>query len=249
MKCWICNAPADTAEHRIKKSDLTALHGKGHYKNGGSLVMIKDGKEIPIQGPNSKHLQYNKTLCRKCNGAKTQDFDFSYSDFTNYLLEQQELILHKRFIDFRDVYGENFESGQRNLYKYFVKSFCCRLVNAGRNVPKHLVKLLEKDRFLTKLRITFAINEDKVLLLKDKVEIVGNGELWILSNSTIADNCSYSFSEYLSYLHIFHWYNCTTDGRLGSPWTADSQFIYLGSFSPLSAEQRKEMIEKINKEK
>jgi hypothetical protein len=245
MKCWICGNDADSGEHRIKKSDLITLHGKGPYKAGNSLVMIKDGKQIPIQGPNSKYLKYTQNLCEECNNSTTQKYDIAYSKFVTHLNTNENEILKKRFIDFEQIYSNNFETGQRHLYKYLVKSFGCRLVEAGRSVPAHLVDLLSKKAFKTNLRITFAVNEDKALLMKDNVRIVGNGELFWSQQPDKTGEYSYTFSEYFSYLHIFHWYNCDYDGSLGASWTANSRYIYLGSFSPLPSEMREEMIQKI----
>ncbi len=244
MKCWICGNEGDSGEHRIKKSDLIAFHGKGPYKNDKSLVMIKDGKQIPIQGPNSKYLKYSNSLCSDCNNTATQEFDRAYSTFVNYVNTHEELVLKKRFIDFEEIYGPDlFEIGQRHLYKYFMKSFGCRLVEAGLNVPRHLVDLLQKERFQTKLRITFAVNEDKVLLMKDNVRIVGNGELYY-TYSPVTREHSFQFFEYFGFIHIYYWYSCFPDGRLGAPWNADSKFIYLGSLSPLTPEMRSELSKK-----
>jgi len=49
-------------------------------------------------------------------------------------------------------------------WKYFVKSFGCRLVDAGEPVPRDLVELLPRESFRTKLAITFCVNEDVLLL-------------------------------------------------------------------------------------
>ena len=56
--CWICGAEADSAEHRLKKSDLVRAHGKGPYIDSSALSHIRNGKETLIQGPGSKHVKY-----------------------------------------------------------------------------------------------------------------------------------------------------------------------------------------------
>lgn len=80
IKCWICGKPADSAEHRIKKSDLVALYGSGPYKGADALMLIRGEKETPIQGPNSKHVKYEKIICCKCNNEFTQPFDLAYEN-------------------------------------------------------------------------------------------------------------------------------------------------------------------------
>lgn len=236
MRCWICGNIADSCEHRIKKSDVTKVHGKGPYKEKQSLVMIKDGREIPIQGPNSKALKYKKSLCRRCNDTRTQRYDDAYSAFIDHVEDNKEHILEKRMIKFIDVYGENAESEQRFLYKYFIKSFGCRIVETGRKVPKHLADIFDKNVFEINLFITFAVNEDKVNL-PEELKMIGNGDL--IYSKDDAGNFSATYYEYYSYLHICYWFNCDWDHGLGARWTADSLFLYLGSFSPLTFEQRK----------
>lgn len=158
--CWICKKTADSAEHRIKKSDLVTLHGSGPYKGENTLLMLRGDQKIPIQGPNSKVVKYKKILCANCNNNFSQPFDKAYELFVEYILNNENLIVKRRFVDFRDVYGDEFEVGQCNLYKYFVKSFGCRLANDDHPVPEDLPVLLSKRRFRTRLRITFSVDEE-----------------------------------------------------------------------------------------
>src|SRR6266487_2214875 len=80
--------------------------------------------------------------------------------FMSWLWDNEAVVLHKRLINFEDVYGPAFEEGQRNLFKYFVKSLGCRIRDAERSVPLDLIALLPKPQFRTALKITFAVNED-----------------------------------------------------------------------------------------
>ncbi len=200
--------------------------------------MVKSGKEIPVQGPNSKYLKYKKSLCKECNGAYTQRFDIAYSKFIDHVDSNEKNILKKRIINLAEIYGKNSEEGQRNLYKYLIKSFVCRVVEAGRDAPRHLVEILSKKAFQTNLFITFAVNEDKVQYLPDDMKMVGNGDLVWSEKIDSEGNFSATYHEYYSYLHIYYWYNSHWDFGLGSRWLADSLYLYLGSFSSLSSEQR-----------
>lgn len=248
-KCWICGKPADSGEHSIKKSNFKTLFGTtGPYKNENELCLVRDGKLIPIQSANSKHLKFN-VLCKYCNNTRTQPFDKAYEKFIKYVEDHQEEILKIRFIDFSSVYGENFEEGQRNLYyKYLVKSFASRLARFGHPIPQDMIDLLDKDYFKTGLRITFAINEDKALLsIIDKdIPVLSCGDIY--GNKDYIDKATdlvYFYSESYSWLEIFYWYNSFPDGSLGSTWVADNRFVYLGSFqSQLSNEQYYEFLTK-----
>jgi len=153
---------------------------------------------------------------------------------------QITIILHKRYIDFFDVYGNDFEAGQRDLYKYFAKSFGCRLVDAGATVPDDVRELLKKDTFQTRLRINFSVNEDVLILPKeDRDGFLGKGDMlaWLDRKDNTKVN-GYEWNEHISWLTISYWYNIHPDGNLGSVWVADNQFIYLGIMFPLDEEQR-----------
>ncbi len=244
-KCWICGNIADSKEHGIKKSNFKTLFGTtGPYKGESELCLVRENKILPLQSADSKYLKFN-VLCQNCNNAKTQPFDKAYEKFITYVATHQEEILHKRFIDFSDIYSENWEEGQRNLYKYLVKSFGSRLTRFNHPIPQDMIDLLDKTSFETGLRITFAVNEDKIAFDKIDKSIggLGNGDIDV--NQSYIDGTNnvlfYTYNEFYHWLYIYYWYNFQPDGNLGSIWIADNQFIYLGSFfSSLSDKQREE---------
>jgi hypothetical protein len=158
-ECWICGGVADSAEHKIKKSDIVRIHGSGAYKDKG-IVLYDSQSFTTLRGPNSKLVKYGKVLCSVCNNSFSQPFDKAYENFVNHIYENKDLLLKRRFIDFHEIYGIDFANEQVNLYKYFVKSLGCRLAHYGNLIPTDLSKLLKKRRFRTRLRISFAVNED-----------------------------------------------------------------------------------------
>lgn len=241
MICWICNKnEANSREHIIKRSDIKRAYGRGSYRGDRAPIHVKNGALSHIQGPDSRILKYNESLCSDCNGNFTQPFDLAYEKFCKYIFENEQLILHKRYIDFFDVYGNAFETGQRDLYKYFAKSFGCRLIDAGAFVPDDVTELLRKDTFQTGLRINFSANED-VLIFPEEVRdgFLGKGDMlvWLDKNDKTKVN-GYEWNEHISWLTISYWYNTYPDGNLGSVWVADNQFIYLGNAFSLDEEQR-----------
>jgi hypothetical protein len=56
----------------------------------------------------------------------------------------------------------------------------------------------------------------------------------------------YQCSEHFKWLCVWYWYNFPTDGKLGSDWIANSQYIYLGSYSVLSNEDKQKLSSKSN---
>ena len=249
-KCWICGEQADSREHKIKKSDIISKYGKGTYKGSDELHIYEENKDgRMIRGANSTLLKYDNILCSYCNNTKTQPFDKAYEKFIAYI--NKNSILHKRFINFYDIYKDDFKKEQLNLYKYFVKSFGCRLAHIKCPIPQDMVDLLDLDNFETGLRLTFAVNEDKLYfgnLDLDLTKMIGNGD--IFCNQSFIDGTSdikyYTYTEYYDWLHINYYYNQLPDGNLGSTWIADNQFIYLGSFySALTDDMRQDLYRKL----
>ncbi len=250
-KCWICGEKATTREHRIKKSDIISKYGKGTYKGKNEICIYEKNKNLQmIRGANSTLLKYDKILCSNCNNSKTQLFDRAYEKFIIYINENKNDILYKRFINFSDIYKNNMEEGQRNLYKYFVKSFGSRLAHFGYPISQDIIDLLDLDKFQTGLRLNFAVNEDKLYfgnLDNNLRNMIGNGA--IFCNQSFVDKTAnieyYTYNEYYDWLHINYYYNQFPDGNLGSTWIADNQFIYLGSsYSNLTDDMREEMCAK-----
>lgn len=244
MICWICNKNiANSCEHIIKKSDMKLFYGHGSYKGDTSPVHTKNSISNKIQGANSKHIKYKASICSECNGRFSQPFDIAYEKFIKYVFDNEQNILKKRYIDFFDIYGLEFEVYQRNLYKYFAKSFGCKIVNENLSVPEDVRDLLSKDFFQTALRINISVNEDIMLLpIEHRHGFIGKGPLsgYVDKNNTGKIN-RYEWSEHILWLTISYWYNTLPDGNLGSIWIADNQFIYLGSAYSLDKEQRKIM--------
>jgi len=229
-KCWICGNIADSGEHRIKNSDLKLLFGSNIGKKG--LLLFKENKVITLQSTNSKFIK-SKILCKSCNGNKTQPFDKAYEIFIKYIDINVKEIVHKRFIDFGKVYGDNFEEKQRNLYKYLVKNFGTQLAHHNHPIPQDMIDLLDKKHFQTGLSISFAINEVALNAYREKGirSSVGNGSIMV--NQSYVDGTSsalcYTYNIRYDWLEIYYYYNCEVNGSLGSTWIANNRFIYLGS--------------------
>ena len=245
--CWICGANADSAEHRFKKADLVRAHGRGPYVGPSALSHVRAGMESFVQGPGSQSLKYLPSLCRHCNNTYTQPFDRAYDAFISWVMANEDLVLRRRFIDFEEVYGVWWEDSQRNLYKYFAKSFGCRLVDACTAVPQDIVELLGQTTFRTRLRLTVAVNEDILLMPRsDRNGFIGKGELFAWAPRSAPNSPdSFTWNEHVSWLRTCYWYNYAPDGEYGSTWIADCKFIYLGSFAPLDEHTRNEFIERV----
>jgi len=249
MSCWMCGGPASSSEHRLKRSDIVKAYGRGPYSGGDAPVHVVSGSIKPVRGPRAGTLKYSPSLCATCNSTRSQPFDVAYDRLIEWVFDNEADVLRKRFLNFAEVYGATFATDQLDLYKYCVKSFGCRLVDANQSVPPDIVALFDLTQFQTGLRISFSVNED-VLLMKADNRRGFIGKTGMMAGLDAKDQTRvnwYYMSEHVSWFTISHWYMCLPDGDLGSTWVADSQHVYLGSHTPLTAEQRAEFIEKTGK--
>ncbi|HET9137704.1 MAG TPA: hypothetical protein VFO76_13815 [Candidatus Kapabacteria bacterium] len=222
-RCWICGKQADSSEHTIKKSDLVLIHGKGPYTD---LIHQTGDKLSKLQGPNSDKVKYDKNLCYHCNTTFTKPFDVAYEMFTKWVKENEAKIVADKFIDFEEIYSEQWELQQRNLFKFFTKSIGCRINNIPRPVPRDLKRLLYKDHFLTRLKISFSINE---YIVENRIPLLGKDDMVGNLNNPSFFNIFYELTERFLWLEINYWYNRKPIRNVGAPWVADSKFIYLGT--------------------
>ncbi len=114
-------------------------------------------------------------------------------------------------------------------------------------MPEDVVRLIDKEAFQTRLRLSMAVNEDILLMpLNDRDGFIGKGDLigWASPDAPHLYN-GYHWNEHVSWLTIYFWYNAQPDGNCGSTWVADGQFLYLGSVAPLDEESRRQFLAKL----
>jgi hypothetical protein len=242
--CWICGKASETGEHRIKKSDLVERFGKGPYRGDDALAHFKDGRVRDLQGPESKLVKYEKNLCAYCNNTFTQPFDKAYKAFIPWVIQNEAEVLKRRVIDFEAVYGTGWADRQRNLFKFFAKCFGCRLDEADRAVPHDVLGLLGNDSFKTELYVTFQVNEDQ-LLLDAEDQAIGTQALFAHKKGSTGDEVGFHCGNHYGWLTIMYWYNHFPLEPVGAPWIANSKFLYLGWYEPLSSEQRTDLIARL----
>ena len=237
--CWICGAPSDSREHKIKKSDLVRRYGCQPFRNIGGVLHFVDGESRKVPGPRAKTLTYDPLICSDCNNAKSQPWDNAYQIFERWLFENEKTLFQRRFILLEEVFGSDaFSNACPELYKYFVKAFGCRLSDAGFTVPQDLVLLLPQAHFLTKLRIAFAINKTVFALPEDHREIfLGIGDLIRIDSRTQGVMERYVWHMQIGWLRISFFYDTEVPCGIGAPWTSDSACLYLGEFETSSLDE------------
>ena len=226
----MCGDPATTGEHKIKRTDLERVHGRGDSFRLANLNYLRsDSSVVTIQGSNSRHVKYRSVLCGPCNNAKSQPFDHAYDTFAQYVEDNQDVLLRRRQIDFESIYGVAWRVNQINLFKYFVKALGCRISDADKPVPSDLVNSFGDQYPQQSLAICFAVDEDEIVKPRHQQTRLGIGHL-IHTEGREAQPRFATAGRY-RWLLISYWYNWGPYGPMGEPWHSDQQFLCLGSYT------------------
>ncbi len=228
--CWICGSISGSREHKIKRSDIVRAFGDGPFKNDGGLLHFVDGQPPrELQGPNSKLLKYEPVLCGECNSNRSQPWDKAYETFVNWVYKNERITLARRYIDLNEVFGEEVAVNScLSLYKYFVKAFGCRLASADYTVPAHLVALLSKDSFQTKLRITFDVYKAVFAMAPEHRHMLGLGGLVRMDSVSMGQMERYYFQLNIGWLVIGFHYDTENLVVVDAEWAPDSTRVDLG---------------------
>jgi hypothetical protein len=173
--CWWCGtAPADSREHKLKRSDLVRQFGPGPYRE---LTSTREGRDRNVQGPNSVLAKFKATMCAKCNNRRSQPFDLAYDQFTAYIHEHERHVLASRSVDLRAVYGRDWEPGRDGLLRYVTKHVGCRLAENSVEVPESIRRYLEGGpEPCSELALEFEIRAD---IAKMSTTILAEGSMWL----------------------------------------------------------------------
>jgi hypothetical protein len=138
--CWWCkHQPANSREHKYKRSDLKRMWGPG-----GLLWGNGDGDIRTIHGiDRNPTVKFHQTMCSSCNNARSQPFDRAYAIFSDYVAANHRRLWHGSGIDFTKIYGNTWRQSQLDMARYYGKHFGCRLAQAGLPVPESLRNFLD----------------------------------------------------------------------------------------------------------
>jgi hypothetical protein len=206
LPCWICGDPADSDEHKFKRSDMVTRYGTNWPPVQQPFIFRGDGRWIRIQGPNSGQNLYRDMLCKPCNNSRTKPFDLAYERFSTWVLSNAATLCDRTEIDFGEVFGDSYPEETIKLLCYFVKSLGCRIVDAGAEPPSALRRILTTPNIIdtAPFRVTFGIN-DFWHRVDPSGRVVGKGDLIRWPDSSA--EAGFSWSETLGYLEIYHWYD------------------------------------------
>lgn len=143
-RCWWCGDLATTEEHRIKAATLRrvarlddgTITPSNVFKSSsdyqGSLRSLNKGSQV----------RWRKNLCSNCNSSKSQPFDRAYDAFEAFLVGHFDLISTWERLDWRSIFGSDWQEGAQNLARYFGKQLGCLMATYQLQVPKELIDFL-----------------------------------------------------------------------------------------------------------
>lgn len=168
--CWICGTrPADSAEHKFKASDLRRIMGE----DGELIHFDQDGSQTTIRGKSGikrdrfGKLKFPPVICKHCNNSATYEHDRAYDKFVEYLADNHNKLQNSRAIDFFLVYGDKWIEEARNLARYSVKHFGCRLMRDASFTPPSLSKFINGDNDMEDVRLNLVIRRDRMQIPAD----------------------------------------------------------------------------------
>ncbi len=236
--CWICGQPADSSEHRLKKTDLVSKYGEGAFIGDNKVVHVVGGQLNEIQGPGSRRLKYQDSLCKNCNNSVTQQHDRAYERLQAWIAANEVSILSARVIDFCAVFGANYPTEVANLIRYYAKSLGCKINDAKRPVPVALSDAARGGVLSPSLQISFCVQEDLARNRDVFEKYIGKADLY--GNQEPDAHPFYSWSEEVSWFTTMISYRYDHDPRWGTVLSDTVEVAHLGSLSAFTIEERVE---------
>lgn len=129
-KCWICGDPAESREHRTKRSDLKSIAGEPTQADPLFLHTAKK-RNRRIGSLNADALKFSSRLCHSCNTTRTQPHDYAWQMFSESLRFRQPPMVAGQLIRANSVFPYNTRHAMRHVHLYIVKLFGCMIMDGN----------------------------------------------------------------------------------------------------------------------
>jgi hypothetical protein len=124
-----CGAPADSREHKLKRSDLVREFGPPPYYGERTLKRVTGDGSQSVTGPGSAVFKFDPSVCARCNDTRSQPFDRAWDALTKFLAENETTVLAAQGVDLRSVFGSTWRTPGADIGRYLVKHIICRIVH------------------------------------------------------------------------------------------------------------------------
>jgi len=196
-RCWWCGRMADSGEHKYKRTDLVRAFGNGPWRGQTAVTqVVDDSEQRNLQSPGSRRLKFSDVFCGDCNSNRSQDFDFAYDKFADYVTSEHTRILADEGFHWSDIFGRQWENGRSLVAAYWLKHIGCRFADGGVEVDPRIIAFLDRPGQIQSvpLRMELQLREDW-LEVADHMRLHGKGDLNSFWMSPLV--CLYSRSRQL----------------------------------------------------
>lgn len=185
--CWWCGSEELTREHKSKKTEIEMLYGKV-FSNGNLVNHIKyrtESKGVNIQSSKSDRVKFEKNLCKKCNGARSQDFDKAYQKLIDYYYKNRNEIVTSQKLDFEKIFGQTWNVDILNVKRYIGKHIGCRMAENGLLPSSNLIDFLNDEDINLDLKIIFQLKPYFIGQTNKRIESIFMGPANPINHSEI----------------------------------------------------------------
>ena len=174
--CWWCGRPADSREHKHKRTDVKRMYGSGPWRGEDAIIRGTGGTLRNVQGPNSVELKFAKVLCSDCNSTRSQRADMAYDAFASYLMENTNCILQAGEFSWSSIFPDDWRNGRDLVTAYWLKHIGCALAENGIQVDPSLGTFLDAPGNIEDIPLVLTLEiRDDIAMLHHKT---GAGGLW-----------------------------------------------------------------------
>lgn len=173
--CWWCGNPADSREHKYKKTDAKLMFGAGPWRGENAVVRGSGSRLRNVQGPDSNELKFTKVLCATCNSARSKSADNAYDVFATYVMANTTDILESGQFSWSSIFEGDWRIGRDHVTAYWLKHIGCCLAENGVKVDSSIGRYIDRPGYENvPLALTLEIRDD-IAKIHQKL---GTGSLW-----------------------------------------------------------------------
>jgi len=133
--CWICNQnPANSGEHKTKRSDLLAVLGKPSQQEPFFYSDLHKLNQ-PVKSLDAQILKAPIRICAYCNNTRTQPHDRAWEHLSDCLRNRSQPLKIGSFVRGNRPFPDYTRREMANVHRFFLKIFGCMLCEAGARVP------------------------------------------------------------------------------------------------------------------
>jgi hypothetical protein len=170
-RCWICGEPADSGEHKTKRSDLKAVFGK---PTQSQPLFYHDNtrKNRRVKSLDAKLLKSPDRICQRCNNTRTQPHDLAWQRLSEFLAQHSE-VQCGGFLRCDRVFPDFARQHMREVHLYFAKLFGCLILEGDLRIDlAPFAKAILEGRCHPNLYLKFGRPSD------DPRISVGRSDVW-----------------------------------------------------------------------